>query len=540
VSAAESAHTAGSAAANSEPTPPGTGAAGQGTAAGSAAAGPRTLDVVLAIVVVALSIGSVLLVLVPSLELVVVSHDLDIVVNTVATAAAAAVAALAWIRFKEGGQPIMLFQAAAFTVLAASNASFLAIALVGLAPAFGSSAAMPTQTPIYAWWIARFTAAALLVAGGLVALRGSPTPRHPLAVIAIPSLIAFLLIGLAWRFTDQLPLLVPPASVTNLATNPATAHRLLGVTLAGMIAQSSVGVLFLLGAALFHRLQASGGPISFAYLTIGLAIAAFSQLQFVAIPGAYSSLVTTGDILRLAFYMVILLGVDADARVGLRDLRVAHRDLERLRDAELASAATEERSRVAREFHDGLAQTLWYAKLKSGRLATLDGLPAEARELAADVTRAVDAGLAETRQALVALRTGAQGGSLPEMLGRYLDDFGERFGMRVEFESLGEIPRLPVRSEAELVRIVQEALNNVRKHADATLVRVQAQATRERLRLTVRDNGRGFDPNAARIGGYGLQGMTERADLVGAHVSVVSAPQDGTTVAVEIPLERED
>jgi len=103
----------------------------------------------------------------------------------------------------------------------------------------------------------------------------------------------------------------------------------LDVTLAGMVAQSSVGVLFLLGAALFHRLQARGGPISFAYLTIGLAIAAFSQLHFVAIPGAYSSLVTTGDILRLAFYVVILLGVDADARVGLRDLRVAHRDLER-------------------------------------------------------------------------------------------------------------------------------------------------------------------------------------------------------------------
>ena len=122
VNAAESANALDAAAANSEPTPADDSSDGPSTAR-SRTAGPRTLDLVLAIVVVALSIGSVLLVLVPSLELVVVSHDLDIVVNTVATAAAAAVAALAWIRFKEGGQPIMLFQAAAFTVLAASNAS---------------------------------------------------------------------------------------------------------------------------------------------------------------------------------------------------------------------------------------------------------------------------------------------------------------------------------------------------------------------------------------------------------------------------------
>ena len=89
------------------------------------------------------------------------------------------------------------------------------------------------------------------------------------------------------------------------------------------------------------------------------------------------------------------------------------------------------------------------------------------------------------------------------------------------------------------MRIVQEALNNVRKHADATLVRVHAERQDGHLVLTVSDNGQGFDPAAPRIGGYGLQGMTERADLIGATVQVTSAPQDGTTVSVEVPLERE-
>jgi signal transduction histidine kinase len=496
------------------------------------------LDEILAVIVVVLSVASLAIVAAPQLEVLVVSRDLDLVINSVATVAAGAVAALAWIRFKEGGQPIMLFQASAFTVLAATNAVFMAVELLGYSLQFGSSPLAPTQTPIYAWSIARLTAGILLVAGGLLALRDRPAPRSPLLVIAIPSLVVFALIALAWRLGDSLPVLAQPASIAALATDPA-APRLLSVTLPGMLAQLAVGLMFLWGAALFRRLQVRGGPISFAYLTIGLAIAAFSQIHFVAIPGAYGSLVTAGDFLRLAFYLVILLGVDADARAGLHDLRLANRNLQGLREAEVAMAAAEERSRLAREFHDGLAQTLWFAKLKAGRLSAVEGLPAEARDVAGEIGGAMDTALAETRQALLALRASAGGGSLAEMLGRYVDDFGERFGMRSEFTAARDIPRLPVRSEAELVRIVQEALNNVRKHADATLVRVHAEKVDGRLLLTVRDNGQGFDPAAPRIGGYGLQGMTERADMIGAQVKVTSAPQDGTTVSVEVPLDRE-
>jgi len=496
------------------------------------------LDEVLVGVVVVLSVASLAIVAAPQLELLVVSRDLDMVINSVATVAAGAIAALAWIRFKEGGQPIMLFQAAAFTVLAASNAVFMAIEVLGYSIQFGSSPLAPTQTPIYAWWIVRLTSGILLVAGGLIALNDRPAPRRPVLVIAVPSLVAFALIALAWRFNDMLPVMAEPMSIAALATDPNAPH-LLSVTLIGMLAQLSVGVAYLWGAALFRQLQLRGGPISFAYLTIGLAIAAFSQIHFVAIPGAYGSLVTAGDILRLAFYVVILLGVDADARAGLRELRVANRDLERLRRIEVANAAAEERSRLAREFHDGLAQTLWFAKLKAGRLSSVDGLPDEGREIAGEIGGAMDTALAETRQALLALRASAEGGSLPEVLGRYVDDFGERFGLRSEFTFDRDLPWLPVRSQAEVMRIVQEALNNVRKHADATLVRVRAERQDGHLVLTVSDNGQGFDPAAPRIGGYGLQGMTERADLIGASVQVTSAPQDGTTVSVEVPLERE-
>jgi signal transduction histidine kinase len=502
------------------------------------AGGTGILDEILAGVVVVLSVASLAIVAAPQLELLVVSRDLDMVINSVATVAAGAIAALAWIRFKEGGQPIMLFQAAAFTVLAASNAVFMAIELLGYSVQFGSSPLAPTQTPMYAWWIVRLTAGILLVAGGLIALRDRPAPRRPVLVIAIPCLVAFALIALAWRFSDSLPEMASPMSIAVLVTDPNAPH-LISVTLLGMLAQLAVGVTYLWGAALFRRLQLRGGPISFAYLTIGLAIAAFSQIHFVAIPGAYGSLVTAGDILRLAFYVVILLGVDADARAGLHELRLANHDLERLRRIEVANAAAEERSRLAREFHDGLAQTLWFAKLKAGRLTSVDGLPDEAREVAGEIGGAMETALAETRQALLALRASAEGGSLPEVLGRYVDDFGERFGLRSEFTFERDLPRLPVRSQAEVMRIVQEALNNVRKHADATLVRVHAERVDGHLVLTVRDNGQGFDPAAPRIGGYGLQGMTERADMIGAHVQVTSAPRDGTTVSVEVPLERE-
>ncbi len=222
--------------------------------------------------------------------------------------------------------------------------------------------------------------------------------------------------------------------------------------------------------------------------------------------------------------------------VHLHDI-TALRDVERqLVERERAVAAAQERERLARELHDGLAQDLWLAKLKATRLAAEPELGREARALTEEVTAAVDAGIAEARGAVAAMRVGGRdGGPLRELLSHVLEDFEDRFGLGVAFECPPELPELPARTEAEALRIVQEALTNVRRHADATLVRVRAAIQEDELVIEIRDNGRGFEVDAVGRSPYGLAGMRERADLIDGRLEIESAPRKGTLVRLAIP-----
>jgi len=96
-----------------------------------------------------------------------------------------------------------------------------------------------------------------------------------------------------------------------------------------------------------------------------------------------------------------------------------------------------------------------------------------------------------------------------------------------------------LRTEAELYRVAQEALANVRKHARATVVEIDLQASSALLELLVRDDGIGFDPARDADGGQGLIGMRERVDLLGGQLEVESQPGRGTNLRVRVPLERE-
>src|SRR5439155_5701409 len=100
---------------------------------------------------------------------------------------------------------------------------------------------------------------------------------------------------------------------------------------------------------------------------------------------------------------------------------------------------------------------------------------------------------------------------------------------------------LPLRVEAELFRVAQEALANVRKHAHAKEVELSLQADPGRVRLSIRDDGRGFNrqPGGAEDGSYGLEGMKERARLLGGTLRVRSRPGRGTTVTISAPLPAE-
>jgi signal transduction histidine kinase len=478
----------------------------------------RRLDAALAVTGGGLALFTILLVIQPALSGRVSAPFVDVAINVAATLVAGAVAILAWVRWRETGRVGALYESAAFVVLTVTNGLTLGLVLIGRGDLFGLDPGESGSAPVYLWTLARLAAAALLVAGAAHGLRRARQPSHPLAIAVGPA-IGLLVIAVA---------LGSRASTQPLPFQHATI----------VVVQVVIFGFYLAAAFLFRRLYIRERLVSHAFLAVGLVVAAFSQLHFAMNPVITIGIVTAGDVLRLAFVAVLFLGIHAELQSDLEALRGANAELRRLRDVDAASAGLAERSRLAREIHDGLAQDLWYAKLKQGRMVQAPELLDETRATGKEVLSALDAALADARQAVMALRvdTTTTGSSLAEVLRSYVDDFADRFGIRAEFAVDGEVPRLSARTEAEALRIVQEALNNVRRHADATLVRVNLDFTGDGVRATVGDNGKGFDAEARPPDRYGLRGMAERAELIGAALAIESRPADGTRVVLDIPL----
>jgi signal transduction histidine kinase len=495
----------------------------------------QRLDRVLVAVLVALIVVSAAALLVPAFAVHIFAPGLDVTLDAVTTMVCAGVATLAWIRFSDRGEPIALFQVSAFLVLVVANAVALVLVLASLEGLPGVSGEAIGVWPLWVAALSRLAAALLLVAGGIASLRHGAA-RHPSLVALGPAFGVLLLVVVAASISPVLPPLsdsfAPIRGGADVSIGSTPSGNLLG-----LLARLPAFALFLWAAALSRRLYVRDGNIGEASLAVGLLFAAFAQSGLALYPGTYPGVVAGGDLLRLAFDVTLLLGIEAATRATVGALREANRELERLKDAEADRAVLEERARLSRELHDGLAQDLWIAKLKVGRLAALPDLGPDAMALTDELDDAIDAGLAEARQAVMATRYGGEAGpSFCELMARFVDDFADRFGLRAEFSCGQDLPPLAHRVEAELLRIAQEALTNVRRHADATFVRVQAAVDADSLTILVADNGRGFDPGTVGDSAYGLASMRERATLIGASLTVDSRPLDGTRIRVVVPL----
>lgn len=452
----------------------------------------------------------------PRIPTSIINPALDVAINVTATLVGGTVAILAWIRCREARRSSALYEAAAFTALTATNALMTGLVIAGQDAAFGLAPADPGAAPVYLWSLTRLAAGSLLLVGAARAVQGVAL-RFPAPAVAIGPAVGLMVGAIALVLAGQVT-----AEPSRLIVN----------------ALQLGGAAAFLGAAVhFRRLYARDRQSSDAVLVAGCLVAAFSQLHFAVDPVIATGVVTTGDLLRVAFHAILLYGIQAEIQSELVNARRANVELARLRDVDAAHATLAERARLARELHDGLAQDLWYAKLKQGRVAAATELGDETRLAARDVLVALDSALAEARQSVMAMRAGpASGSTLEEVLGSYVEDFGDRFGLRAEFEAAESLPRFSPRTEAEVLRIVQESLNNVRKHADATLVRVRADLRDGMVRLTVSDNGRGFDVDSVPEDRYGLRSMRERAEGVGAALAIDTRPSDGTRVVLDLPI----
>ncbi len=203
-------------------------------------------------------------------------------------------------------------------------------------------------------------------------------------------------------------------------------------------------------------------------------------------------------------------------------------------------ARVEERARLAREIHDTLAQGLTAIALHlEGALHHLDARPEKARQRLERALETARTSLEEARRSVLNLRAAPLAGKpLAEALGALARTFTSESGIRVRVSVKNARP-LPLRVEAELFRIAQEALTNVRRHAHATEATITLVYTPRRVRLVVEDNGRGFDPAAIAADRHGIVGMRERAALLGGHLRIRSSGTVGTRVTASVPLTKE-
>ncbi|WP_291426684.1 GAF domain-containing sensor histidine kinase [Deinococcus sp.] len=203
-------------------------------------------------------------------------------------------------------------------------------------------------------------------------------------------------------------------------------------------------------------------------------------------------------------------------------------------------AISDERARIAREIHDGVAQSLAFAALKLDVVARQirrepERAEAEVREASALLREQIR----EVRRSIFALRPiDLEKYGLLETLRRYVADFGEQNSVRTSLEVSGDIHLSPG-DEAIIFRILQESLNNVAKHARAREVAVTLHGS-QRVLLRVKDDGQGFDPEqvsgrVSSAGGLGLMQMNERVAARGGTYRVRSSPGHGTVVEAELP-----
>ena len=207
------------------------------------------------------------------------------------------------------------------------------------------------------------------------------------------------------------------------------------------------------------------------------------------------------------------------------------------------AATLEERERIAREMHDGLAQVLGYinTQILVVRKLVLDDSTKGAVEKLGEMQQSVQELYAEVREGILGLRSSrGERGGLVEGLEEYLDRYRSMAGFDVDLsvQAPADQLRLPSASETQLVRIIQEALSNIRKHANASKAVISINRTPDGLKVEVSDNGSGFDPGARSSTGwprFGLQTMRERAEAVGGHLTIESAAGKGTKVVVKLP-----
>ncbi|MFC1897220.1 sensor histidine kinase [Chloroflexota bacterium] len=206
-------------------------------------------------------------------------------------------------------------------------------------------------------------------------------------------------------------------------------------------------------------------------------------------------------------------------------------------------AIIEERRRIAREIHDGVAQSLGYLNLKTKQASDSVSSQNTVQALTelGDIRKVVQDTYEDIRESIDQLTTEIRNLPIIPALSNYTKEFSDNNAIQVQFNVTKAFPQLSPVAELQLLRITQEALTNVRRHAQATKIEVTLENTKQAVEMLVKDNGQGFDLadlEESPPGYHGLNIIKERAEGLGGSLNISTAPGEGTAVMVSLPAEK--
>jgi signal transduction histidine kinase len=431
-----------------------------------------------------LACGSVALATSGALQTAYELPELRLVIRTTVMLAGFVVALLAGARFAAEGRRSDLVLSCGFFTFA------LGTALFAIGPAIGGHAI--DTTAAWAALASRLLAAAIVAAAPFVSGRTKRRRSLPVDLIAC----AVTLFGL-WTIADSLSPLLP--SLVEPAGPPAALVFALSL-------QALLSLVAVVGFGLRYRRH---GRDLDRWVAFGVTFLLFTSLLYVFTPIAPGTFVSPGDFLQVLGYVVLLVGV-----------------WKAIRAAEFGRAVAEERARVAREIHDGLAQYLFAVSTITSMLEP--GVSDEAT--ITQLKQAAALAQQEARFAVLALSSASGNAPFDAALTRYIEFLTADGALDVELEIDTGIALAPD-EQIEVFRIVQEGLANVRRHAGARRAEVRIGHDAGRRFVHVWDDGHGFDPDADGAG-QGLKNIRRRAESIQGAFELRTSPGWGTALEV--------
>ena len=437
---------------------------------------------------------------VESLEPAYQNRALHVAKETAAALVLLLVASLLFGRFRRGGRLLDLLALASVVVLAGKHLVFSVLTAILTETSGGLTTWRTTG--------AGMLGAALLVASALAPERVVANRNRALAIMTGACLAALAILIVVADFFEL------PAAFTDLPETSAELQRL-SQNSELLVTDVAAMTLFLIAGAAFGRRAERERDEFQLWLGVGSTIAGMAYLNYALFPSAFTDFLYVGDIFRIA--AVIAWGVGT--------IRV----IATYQEAYAGAAVLEERRRVARDIHDGVAQELAFISTQMHALM----VRAEDKETSVQILESVQRALDESRGAISAL-----GRPVNEpfhiTLARTAEEVAGRLGTRLVLE-IDEDVEVPTAWEEALPRILREAVANAVRHGQARRVSVQLRDA-EGIWLRVVDDGVGFDTSRPRSEtSYGMIAMKERTESLGGQFLVDSRPGHGTSISVLVP-----